>query len=97
MSRTLQVPLVGFPLGRALLCPNDDTVYDAAQWKACPTCQNEERLFLSRLLGVGAGNGGRTRDFHPGKVSGPENQHPDMWTLNTRFRQYRRPFQGHSA
>jgi hypothetical protein len=60
MSRTPLVPLVGIPLGRALLCPNDDTVYDAARWKACPTCENEERVFLSRLLGVGAGNGGPT-------------------------------------
>jgi hypothetical protein len=31
-------------------------VYDAGRWKACPTCQNEERIFLSRLLGVGAEN-----------------------------------------
>jgi hypothetical protein len=57
MSRTYLVPPVGIPLGRALLCPNDDTVYDAVSWKACPTCQNEERVFLSRLLGVGAENG----------------------------------------
>jgi hypothetical protein len=57
MSRTLLVPLVGIPLGRALLCPNDDTVYDATSWKACPTCENEERVFLSRLIGAGAGSG----------------------------------------
>ncbi len=59
MSRTLLVPPVGIPLGRALLCPNDDTIYDAGRWKSCPTCQNEERVFLSRLLGVGADNGAR--------------------------------------
>ena len=52
MRRTSLVPLVGIPLGRALVCPNDDTVYDAAGWKACPTCQNEERVFLSRLIGL---------------------------------------------
>jgi hypothetical protein len=51
MSRTSMVPPVGIPLDRALLCPNDDTVYDANSWKACPTCQNEERVFLSRLFG----------------------------------------------
>jgi len=70
MSRTLLVPLVGIPLGRALLCPNDDTVYDAARWKACPTCQNEERVFLSRLLGLGTGNGSgfRTGRSMPGSL-----------------------------
>ena len=57
MSRTLLVPLVGIPLGRALLCPNDDTVYDATSWRACPTCENEERVFLSRLFGAGARSG----------------------------------------
>ncbi len=67
MSRTSLVPLVGIPLGRALLCPNDDTVYDAAGWKACPTCQNEERVFLSRLLGVGAG--GPTRLGMPRRIA----------------------------
>jgi len=50
------VPPVGIPLERALLCPNDDTVYDANSWKACPTCQNEERVFLSRLFGKAGGN-----------------------------------------
>jgi hypothetical protein len=66
MSRTSLVPLVGIPLGRALLCPNDDTVYDAAGWRVCPTCQNEERVFLSRLLGVG---GGRAQDATLRKVA----------------------------
>lgn len=61
MNRTSLVPLVGIPLGRALLCPNDDTVYDAVGWKSCPTCQNEERVFLSRLLGLGAGHGSGLR------------------------------------
>ena len=52
MPRIAPVPPVGIPLSRALLCPNDDTVYDAARWKACPSCQNEDRVFLSRLLGA---------------------------------------------
>ena len=52
MSRIASVPPVGIPLSRALLCPNDDTVYDAARWKACPSCQNEDRVFLSRLFGA---------------------------------------------
>jgi hypothetical protein len=67
MSRTSLVPLVGIPLGRALLCPNDDTVYDAARWKACPTCQNEERVFLSRVLGAEAGD--RTRRAMPRRIA----------------------------
>jgi hypothetical protein len=54
MARITPVPAVGIPLNRALLCPNDDTLYDSATWRACPTCQNEDRVFLSRLLGVGA-------------------------------------------
>lgn len=61
MSRTALVPPVGIPLGRALLCPNDDTVYDAASWRACPTCQNEERVFLSRLVGMSTPNESRVR------------------------------------
>ncbi|HTO88290.1 MAG TPA: hypothetical protein VMR54_12285 [Thermoanaerobaculia bacterium] len=55
MLRITPAP-VGMPLSRALLCPNDDTVYDSARWKSCPSCQNEDRVFLSRLLGVGPGN-----------------------------------------
>jgi hypothetical protein len=54
MGRTPRNPLVGIPLTRALLCPNDDTVYDSDRWRACPTCQNEDRIFLSRLLGGAA-------------------------------------------
>jgi len=54
MGRTSRNPLVGIPLTRALLCPNDDTVYDSDRWRACPTCQNEDRLYLSRLLGGAA-------------------------------------------
>jgi len=53
MRRIPVVPMVAIPLSRALLCPNDDTVYDAAGWKACPTCANEERVFLFRLLELG--------------------------------------------
>ena len=52
MARISRVPTVGIPLNRALLCPNDDTLYDSAHWRACPTCENEDRVFLSRLLGV---------------------------------------------
>ena len=54
MFRISPVPAVGIPLSRALLCPNDDTLYDSARWRACPTCQNEDRIFLSKLLGAGA-------------------------------------------
>ncbi|MGE5276082.1 MAG: hypothetical protein ACM3SU_03725 [Acidobacteriota bacterium] len=54
MFRISPVPAVGIPLNRALLCPNDDTLYDSARWKACPTCQNEDRIFLSKLLGTGS-------------------------------------------
>ena len=53
MARISPDPAVGIPLNRALLCPNDDTLYDSAAWRACPTCQNEDRVFLSRLLGAG--------------------------------------------
>jgi len=55
MLRITPAP-VGMPLSRALLCPNDDTVYDSARWKSCPSCQNEDRVFLSRLLGLGGAN-----------------------------------------
>ena len=54
MFRISPVPAVGIPLNRALLCPNDDTLYDSARWKACPTCQNDDRIFLSKLLGTGS-------------------------------------------
>lgn len=43
--------LVGIPLTRAVLCPNDETVYDAELWTACPTCENEDRISLARVLG----------------------------------------------
>ena len=66
MDRTSAVPAVGIPLNRALLCPNDDTLYDSARWRVCPTCQNEDRVFLSRLLGVS----GRAREFARGKLVG---------------------------
>ena len=56
MFRISPVPAVGIPLSRALLCPNDDTLYDSARWRACPTCQNEDRIFLSKLLGAGPGS-----------------------------------------
>ncbi len=66
MDRTSSVPAVGIPLDRALLCPNDDTLYDSARWRVCPTCLNEDRIFLSRLLGVS----GRARNFARGKLVG---------------------------
>jgi len=66
MDRTSAVPTVGIPLNRALLCPNDDTLYDSARWRLCPTCQNEDRVFLSRLLDAS----GRARDFVRGKRVG---------------------------
>ncbi|HEY7112027.1 MAG TPA: hypothetical protein VIA45_03760 [Thermoanaerobaculia bacterium] len=53
MARISSIPAVGIPLNRALLCPNDDTLYDSATWRSCPTCQNEDRVFLSRLLNAG--------------------------------------------
>lgn len=59
MDRTSTAPAVGIPLNRALLCPNDDTLYDSGRWRACPTCQNEDRVFLSRMLGVS----GSAREF----------------------------------
>ena len=63
MLRIAPVPPVGIPLNRALLCPNDDTVYDSTRWKACPSCQNEDRVFLSRLFGTGRGPA--ARDANP--------------------------------
>ena len=59
MRRIPPVPTVAIPLRRALLCPNDDTVYDANGWMACPTCENEERIYLYRLLGLAAASPGR--------------------------------------
>ncbi len=71
MNRTSPVPDVGIPLNRAVLCPNDDTVYDTKRWRVCPTCQGEDRLWLSRTLGVAAqgrvaaaGSRIRTATFH---------------------------------
>jgi len=51
MSRMYPQPAVGVALNRAVLCPNDETVYDMEQWTVCPTCDNEEGLPLSRILG----------------------------------------------
>jgi hypothetical protein len=58
---------VGISLNRAVLCPNDEIVYDSGRWRVCPTCQNEDRVWLSRILGATAGNGGRAPNVHPGK------------------------------
>jgi hypothetical protein len=66
MDRSFTVPAVGIPLNRALLCPNDDTLYDSARWRACPSCLNEDRVFLSRLLGAS----GKAREFARGKLVG---------------------------
>lgn len=59
MIRLSPAPGVGIALSRAVLCPNDDTVYDAELWTVCPTCENEDRVSLSRVLGnpelIGAG------------------------------------------
>lgn len=51
MSRTYPQSAVGIALDRAVLCPNDETVYDAEQWVVCPTCVNKEGMSLSRILG----------------------------------------------
>jgi hypothetical protein len=67
MNRTIPVPSVGIPLRRAVLCPNDDNIYDADRWRACPTCQNGDRIYLSRFLEVGAENGDRTRQIQLGR------------------------------
>ena len=79
MSRTSLVPPVGIPLERALLCPNDDTVYDATSWKSCPTCQNEERVFLSRLFGR---SGGAERTG--GAVTPFVRRAPEAWSIPIR-------------
>jgi hypothetical protein len=62
MNRISPVPDVGIPLTRAVLCPNDDTVYDTKRWRVCPTCQSEDRLWLSRTLGHAAGSRATTRE-----------------------------------
>ena len=51
MSRTYPQSAVGIALDRAVLCPNDETVYDAKKWIVCPTCVNKEGMSLSRILG----------------------------------------------
>lgn len=63
MSRVYPQSAVGIALDRAVLCPNDETVYDAERWIVCPTCVNKEGISLSRILGgpaasaVGRGRG----------------------------------------
>jgi len=57
MSRIAPGALVGIRLDRAVLCPNDDTIYDAQRFRVCPTCQSEERVYLSRCLGSGERRG----------------------------------------
>jgi hypothetical protein len=54
MSRSYPQSAVGIALDRAVLCPNDETVYDAEQWIVCPTCINKEGISLSRILGGSA-------------------------------------------
>jgi hypothetical protein len=51
MSRTYPQSAVGIALDRAVLCPNDETVYDAERWVVCPTCVNKEGISLARILG----------------------------------------------
>ena len=51
MSRIYPQSAVGIALDRAVLCPNDETVYDAERWIVCPTCVNKEGMSLSRILG----------------------------------------------
>ena len=41
---------VGIQVSRAVLCPNDDVIYDGERWILCPTCDNEERVELSKIL-----------------------------------------------
>lgn len=60
MSRMYPQSAVGIALDRAVLCPNDETVYDAERWTVCPTCVNKEGMSLSRILGGAAASvGGR--------------------------------------
>ena len=54
MSRAYPQFAVGIALSRAVLCPNDETVYDTEQWVVCPTCVNKEGISLSRILGGSA-------------------------------------------
>lgn len=82
MSRMFPQSAVGVALNRAVLCPNDETVYDAEQWIVCPTCDNEEGLPLARILGgMGPGRapapgapadgraaGGEARGFAPIRI-----------------------------
>lgn len=51
MSGMYPQSAVGVALDRAVLCPNDETVYDAERWKVCPTCVNKEGISLWRILG----------------------------------------------
>ena len=59
MSRVYPQSAVGIALSRAVLCPNDETVYDAQRWIVCPTCVNKEGISLSRILGGPAAHVGR--------------------------------------
>lgn len=61
MSRMCPQSAVGIALDRAVLCPNDETVYDANRWIVCPTCVNKEGIPLSRILGGPASVGSRAR------------------------------------
>lgn len=54
MSRNYPHSAVGIALDRAVLCPNDETVYDSERWLVCPTCVNKEGISLSRILGGSA-------------------------------------------
>jgi hypothetical protein len=64
MSRVYPQSAVGIALDRAVLCPNDETVYDVKRWIVCPTCVNKEGISLSRILGgTAASVGGRGRGW----------------------------------
>jgi hypothetical protein len=69
MNRISPVPDVGIPLTRAVLCPNDDTVYDTKRWRVCPTCQGEDRVWLSRTLGHVAGQRDLMRASRAGRMA----------------------------
>lgn len=60
MSRTYPQSAVGIALDRAVLCPNDETVYDTERWNVCPTCVNKEGISISRILGGRAVSVGAT-------------------------------------
>jgi hypothetical protein len=64
MSRMCPQSAVGIALDRAVLCPNDETVYDAERWVVCPTCVNKEGMSLSRILGGAASMGSRGKSGH---------------------------------